>query len=176
MPETIRTANERLRSRPRQGGFLAAFVVATFCSALSTPARADGACTTWTTYEEQDVKGSHLTAYACSSTPDDSSVMGLQCIGKKPVLRYYPGNFAQQQLTRSARIDVTFAVGDDGFIKSMLYDPVDGVFSVPVSKTDPVLGLIQSGGPLDLSTLILGTHRFRLIGSNAAVATVIRTA
>jgi len=138
-----------------------------------SPARADGACTTWSTYEEQDVKGSHLTAYACSSTPDDSSVMGLQCIGKKPVLRYYPGNFAQQQLTRSARIDVTFAVGDDGFIKSMLYDPVDGVFSVPVSKTDPVLGLIQSGGPLDLSTLILGTHRFRLIGSNAAVATVM---
>jgi signal transduction histidine kinase len=42
MPETIRTANERLRSRPRRGGFLAAFVFATLCSALSTPARADG--------------------------------------------------------------------------------------------------------------------------------------
>src|SRR5450756_1916850 len=42
MPETIRTANERLRSRPRRGGFLAAFVFATLCSALSTPVRADG--------------------------------------------------------------------------------------------------------------------------------------
>ena len=42
MPETIRTENERLRSRPRRGGFLAAFVFATLCSALSTPARADG--------------------------------------------------------------------------------------------------------------------------------------
>src|SRR5664280_2082778 len=41
MPETIRTVNERLRSRPRRGGFLAAFIVATLCSALSTPARAD---------------------------------------------------------------------------------------------------------------------------------------
>src|ERR1035441_6305536 len=41
MPETIRTANERLRSRPRRGGFLAAFGFATLCSALSTPARAD---------------------------------------------------------------------------------------------------------------------------------------
>src|ERR1700693_4982176 len=41
MPETIRTANERLRSRPRRGGFLAAFVFATLCCALSTPARAD---------------------------------------------------------------------------------------------------------------------------------------
>jgi len=41
MPESIRTANERLRSRPRRGGFLAAFVLATLYSALSTPARAD---------------------------------------------------------------------------------------------------------------------------------------
>src|SRR5664280_2041263 len=41
MPETIRTANERLCSRPRRGGFLAAFVFATLCSALSSPARAD---------------------------------------------------------------------------------------------------------------------------------------
>jgi signal transduction histidine kinase len=41
MPETIRTANERLCSRPRRGGFLAAFVFATLYSALSTPARAD---------------------------------------------------------------------------------------------------------------------------------------
>ena len=37
MPETIRTAHERLRSRPRRGGFLAAFVLATICS---TPAHA----------------------------------------------------------------------------------------------------------------------------------------
>jgi signal transduction histidine kinase len=41
MPETIRTANERLRSRPRRGGFLAAFVTANFVFAFSTPARAD---------------------------------------------------------------------------------------------------------------------------------------
>jgi len=40
MPETIRTANERLRSRARRGGFLAAFVFATLCSVLSTPAHA----------------------------------------------------------------------------------------------------------------------------------------
>ena len=38
MPETIRTANERLRSRPRRGGFLAALISATLCSALATPA------------------------------------------------------------------------------------------------------------------------------------------
>jgi signal transduction histidine kinase len=38
MPETIRTANERLRSRPRRGGFLAALVSASLSSALATPA------------------------------------------------------------------------------------------------------------------------------------------
>jgi signal transduction histidine kinase len=40
MPETIRTANERLRSRPRRGGFLAAVVFATLCIPFSAPARA----------------------------------------------------------------------------------------------------------------------------------------
>ena len=40
MPETIRTANERLRSRPRRGGFLVAVIFAAFFSALGTPAYA----------------------------------------------------------------------------------------------------------------------------------------
>jgi signal transduction histidine kinase len=43
MPETLRTANERLRSRPRRGGFLAAFVIANVCIALGAPAPADAA-------------------------------------------------------------------------------------------------------------------------------------
>jgi signal transduction histidine kinase len=43
MPETIRTANERLHSRPRRGGFLAAFAMATSCSAFSLPAHAEDA-------------------------------------------------------------------------------------------------------------------------------------
>ena len=42
MPETIRTANERLRSRPWRGGFLAAFVIANLssCSARRRAPRA----------------------------------------------------------------------------------------------------------------------------------------
>jgi signal transduction histidine kinase len=40
MPETIRTANGRLRSRPRRGGFPAAFVIALLIIAYATPARA----------------------------------------------------------------------------------------------------------------------------------------
>ena len=39
MPETIRATNERLRSRPRRGGFFAAFVIANLGIAL-TPVRA----------------------------------------------------------------------------------------------------------------------------------------
>ncbi len=41
MPETIRTANERLRSRPWRDGFLAAFVVANLSLVPSTSAYAD---------------------------------------------------------------------------------------------------------------------------------------
>ena len=41
MPETIRTANERLRSRPWRDGFLAAFVIANLSIVPDTSARAD---------------------------------------------------------------------------------------------------------------------------------------
>ncbi|HET7912920.1 MAG TPA: PAS domain-containing protein, partial [Pseudolabrys sp.] len=41
MPESIRTANERLRSRPWRDGFLATFIFASFSSLLSTPVRAE---------------------------------------------------------------------------------------------------------------------------------------
>jgi len=41
MPETIRTANGRLRSRPKRGGFPAAFVVALVAIAIGTPAHAE---------------------------------------------------------------------------------------------------------------------------------------
>ena len=42
MPESIRAANERLRSRPRRGGFLAAFVIASPLVAVAEPAYAEG--------------------------------------------------------------------------------------------------------------------------------------
>ncbi len=41
MPETIRTASERLRSRPWRGGFLAAFVIANLFMLPASPAHAD---------------------------------------------------------------------------------------------------------------------------------------
>jgi signal transduction histidine kinase len=41
MPETIRTANERLRSRPWRDGFLAAFTAANLSMVPDTPAHAD---------------------------------------------------------------------------------------------------------------------------------------
>jgi hypothetical protein len=40
MPETIRTANGRLRFRPRRGSILAAFVIANLAALLGTPAAA----------------------------------------------------------------------------------------------------------------------------------------
>ncbi len=42
MPETIRAANDRLRSRPRRGGFPAAFVIAFLSFTSGAPARAAG--------------------------------------------------------------------------------------------------------------------------------------
>jgi len=41
MPESVRAANERLRSRPWRGGFLAALAFASLLNVLSTPVRAE---------------------------------------------------------------------------------------------------------------------------------------
>ncbi|MGE0061761.1 MAG: PAS-domain containing protein [Xanthobacteraceae bacterium] len=43
MPETIRTTNERLRSRPRGGGFAASLAITTCLAAGTVPAHAQGA-------------------------------------------------------------------------------------------------------------------------------------
>ncbi|HZL40847.1 MAG TPA: PAS-domain containing protein [Pseudolabrys sp.] len=53
MPETIRTANERLRSRPRRDGFLAAFFFAIPCIALGSPAGAEALAEGVTVSREQ---------------------------------------------------------------------------------------------------------------------------
>lgn len=140
---------------------------------IDTSAYAQSNCAVWSTYNEQDGKASNLTATACSSTQDDSSAVGFQCSARRPQLRYYPGEGAQQQLANNADMTVTFAVGDDTLPKLMHYDGTSGAFFVNIGKTDPALQMLQSGGPLDVSSDTLGTHRFRLLGSTAAIAAVM---
>ena len=140
---------------------------------MGLPAYAQSNCAVWSTYNEQDGKASSLTATACSSNQDDSSAVGFQCSAKRPQLRYYPGEGAQQHLANNADMTVTFAVGDDTLPKLMHYDGTSGVFFVNIGRTDPALQMLQSGGPLDVSSDTLGTHRFRLLGSTAAIAAVM---
>jgi hypothetical protein len=127
----------------------------------------------WSTYDEQDGKATNLTATACASTDDDSSALGVQCSAKKPQVRYYPDSEAQEQLPDRTLLAASFAVGDDSISKSMRYDRASGAFSVAVKNNDPLLQMLQSGGPLDVTSAPLGTHRFRLLGSTAAIAAVM---
>ncbi|MEO8883507.1 MAG: hypothetical protein ABI377_08880, partial [Devosia sp.] len=113
----------------------------------------------------------NLTATACSSTADDSTAIGIQC-PDKPQIRYYPGGDAPAAIANRTSVAMTFAVGDDGTIKTMRYDALNGVFSAPISATDSVLSLLASGGPLDVTSDLLGTHRFRLVGSTTAIGAV----
>jgi len=63
MPETIRTANERLRSRPRRGGFLAAFAIASLGIAHSAPVHAGAASSVVdAVHRTATVLGQHETA------------------------------------------------------------------------------------------------------------------
>ena len=142
----------------------------------ATPAMAQSACMRWNAAGEQDfssakVSKTNLTATACSSNADDSTAIGVQCAGR-PQIRYYPGGDAPAAIANKTNIAMTFAVGDDGTIKTMRYDALNGVFSAPMSSTDPVLSLLVSGGPLDVTSDLLGTHRFRLIGSTTAIGAV----
>ena len=139
---------------------------------VPSPAFAQGNCAVWSTYTEQDGKDSNLTATACASTEDDSAAIGVQCNAKKqPVIRFYPGDGQQDQIHKGG-LDFTFAVGDQGTIKTMRWNDDDGAFAVVIGRNDVLLQMFQSGGPMDVSTLILGSHRFRLLGSTAAIAAV----
>jgi hypothetical protein len=157
--------------------FIAALAFASpFASPLlhvNSAAYAAGNCAVWSTYTEQDGKAQNLTAFACASTLNDSSVVGLQCLRKRPQLRYYPGDGAQESLRNRASLAATFAVGDQSVAETMRYDAAIGVFTVNIGRNAPLLQMLQSGGPLDLASDTLGPHRFRLLGSTAAIAAVM---
>jgi signal transduction histidine kinase len=69
MPETIRTVNERLCSRPRRGGFLAAFFFAILCIALGSPAGAAEALAEGVTVSREQLGALTLTlALICFAT------------------------------------------------------------------------------------------------------------
>jgi len=143
---------------------------------MATPALAQSACMRWNAASEQDfssakVSKTNLTATACSSTADDSTAIGVQCPGR-PQIRYYPGGDAPTGIASKTSVAMTFAVGDDGTIKTMRYDALNGVFSAPISAADPVLSMLVSGGPLDVTSDLLGAHTFRLIGSTTAIGAV----
>jgi hypothetical protein len=143
---------------------------------VATPAMAQSACMRWNAAGEQDfssakVSKTNLTATACSSTADDSTAIGVQCPGR-PQIRYYPSGDAPAGIANKTSVAMTFAVGDDANVKTMRYDALNGVFSASMSAADPVLSLLVSGGPLDVTSDLLGTHRFRLIGSTTAIGAV----
>ncbi len=69
MPETIRTANERLRSRPSWGGFLAAFFFAILYIALGSPTGAAEALAEGVTVSREQLGALTLTlALVCFAT------------------------------------------------------------------------------------------------------------
>ena len=73
MPETIRAANERLRSRPKRGGFLATFVIVNSLLASIAPARADaGSATATATAMLEGLKGA-----VANAASRDASAVGL---------------------------------------------------------------------------------------------------
>lgn len=161
---------------------IAAAVALLFGSALALPvagtgpaeAQISGNCQIWTTSQEDDgAGGTHLTASACAAAADDSTAIGVQC-PRQPQIRFYPNDQMQATITRdNAVLPVDFSVGDDTVTKPMRYDLANGVFWATVRASDHLFDLLQSGGPLDASNDVLGTHRFRLVGSTGSIGMVL---
>jgi hypothetical protein len=139
---------------------------------LNSTASAQSSCAVWSTAGEDDLGTTNLTASACSSTADDSTAIGFQCPGK-PQLRYYPSADVASQLRKGTRALLTFAVGDATVARTMRYDDLNGVLWASIKPKDPVLDLLRSGGPLIVSGDAVGSHTFRLLGSTAAIASVL---
>ncbi|MDR3475787.1 MAG: hypothetical protein P4M09_29430 [Devosia sp.] len=146
--------------------------VATPLLPIDGAALAQSSCVIWSAADEDDSTATNLTASACSSTADDSTAIGFQC-PDKPQLRYYPSDDAASQLRKGTRAAVTFAVGDATVAKTMRYDDLNGVLWVTIRPKDPVMDLLRLGGPLVVSGDAVGSHTFRLLGSTAAIASVL---
>jgi hypothetical protein len=139
----------------------------------AAPGLAQTSCSVWGTFDEDDGAASNLTAFACGAVADDSTAIGVQCPAGKPQVRYYPTSDDAEALRKNARVTMTFTVGDAAVQKTMRFDAANGVFWASFRPKDPLVSLLISGGPLDVSSNVLGTHRFRLVGSTAAIATVL---
>jgi|GEM_PF-6566969 len=136
------------------------------------PVARAASCAVWAVSMEDDTTSKNLTASACSSSADDTTAVGFQCTDR-PQLRYYPGDDAPDHLTKGMRVSMTFAVDPDSVVETMRYDEASGAFYAKIGNADPVFALLQTGGPLVVSSDLLGSHTFRLLGSTAALTTIM---
>jgi hypothetical protein len=136
------------------------------------PSLTSGHCAVWSAAAEDDGDANNLTATACASTADDATAIGIQCPSAGQV-RYYPqADDLPKGIKRGSKETLDFGVDLDHVTKVMNYDDANGVFFSALKKSEPLLTLLQSGGPLIVSSADLGSHTFRLLGSTAAMQLV----
>ncbi|HEX5508870.1 MAG TPA: ATP-binding protein [Pseudolabrys sp.] len=143
MPETIRTANERLRSRPRQGRILASCVIVTLSLLIADPAQADGAI---------PVARAYLVALFGLSQKDTVGLaltLGLLCFAVLTAIILVRTRAEAARAAAAAQDDALAAKADIDRFKALLMSEPQILVSWPAAASQPEIvgdtGLIVPG-------------------------------
>jgi signal transduction histidine kinase len=149
MPETIRTANERLRSRPRRGGFPVAFVIATLNVAIATPAMARSPF---------EALG-HIYGAALQGVQHTASlalILALVCFALLAVLALVHARRRVNQLKAASSDDISALHTEIDRLKALLLSEPQVLIEWPAASDQPaILG--------DTTPMLPGSHPERIL-------------
>ena len=146
MPETIRTANGRLRSRPWRGGFLAAFVVAQFGIVLGTPARAEAGLATGVF----DAISRAAAAVGRQDIATLSLTLGLLCLALLAIVVLLRTRKTAERVQAAVRDEVMQLHADNDRLKALLLSEPQVLVEWSAATDQPDIigdaGLLAPGG------------------------------
>lgn len=146
MPETIRTANGRLRSRPWRGGFLAAFVVAQFGIVIGTPARAEAGLATGVF----DAISRAAAVFGRQDVATPTLTLGLLCFALLAIVVLLRTRKTAERVESAAHDEVMRLYADNDRLKALLLSEPQVLveWSATTDRPDIIgdAGLVAPGG------------------------------
>ncbi len=146
MPETIRTANERLRSRPRRGGFLAAFVTANLNLALGTPAHADASAA----FGVVDAVHRAVSALGRQEIATLTLILGLLCFAVLATIVLVRTRKAADRIETGSRDDAVEMRAEIDRLKALLLSEPQVLVAWAAAADEPEIlgdtGIVVAGG------------------------------
>ena len=154
----------------------AAFVLVAMAM-LPFGARAEDAqaCSRWVAGMVEDEGGEVLLAETCALDAPEVRLT-LACAENTMLLRYDLANGAQSLPELEAVESVSLDFGDESRTLELRYEEMDGMFATGFAADDPLVGLLQHGATVEISTASghYGGHSFGLAGSGAVIGALLK--